>query len=473
MPTVALPLDSKQFLNVAETALKHAAAALENVVITEAKGLRRFPGLTQFAALGDQGRAYLTDWRGDLLAATSLGRLYRLDAGGTVQDVTGVPLSGGGRATFAKTEDELLIAAGGPILTWNGIQTKVLSTDAPNTTHVAFIDGYTLAIEAHSGRFYHTAPGVSTSWDALDVFTAEGKPDDLNAMLVTQFRELLMCGEDSIEQFERAQSGDRPFWRRWASGDGLYAPYTLVEADQGTWGVNKKREFVRFVGQTYQQKSDDVGAVLMAIDDWTDAWAQPLIIDGQKYIVLQAPKAANAYDTKGVTLLFDYRAKRWHALYGWDASLARPARWPGWSVHHLWGRVFVGGEGRVYEMLPGAYDHAGGTQRVLYRSAHFDAPDLAGKSAARVEIGDIRIRARRGVGPVSGTAPVMRLRLRKDNRIWTKWATKSLGLAGDNEMLIRFGNFGQASQVQVEIDMTDAAAFEIVSAWVDLEPISF
>ena len=134
--------------------------------------------------------------------------------------------------------------------------------------------------------------------------------------------------------------------------------------------------------------------------------------------------------------------------------------------------MFVGGEGRVYEMLPGAYDHAGAIQRVLYRSAHYDAPDLAGAGASIVEISDIRIRARRGVGAVDGTAPVMRLRLRKDNRVWTKWATKSLGLAGDTEMLLRYGSFGQASQVQVEIDMTDAAGFEIVSAWADLEPIS-
>src|SRR5262245_14909384 len=128
MTAVPLPLDSKLFLNVAESALKHAAAALENVVITEAKGLRRFPGLAPFATLGDRGRVYLTDWRGDLLASTSLGRLYRVDANGNVADVTGVPLSGGGRTTFAKTEDEILLAAGGPILTWNGITTKVLST---------------------------------------------------------------------------------------------------------------------------------------------------------------------------------------------------------------------------------------------------------------------------------------------------------------------------------------------------------
>src|SRR5207253_2763042 len=160
------------------------------------------------------------------------------------------------------------------------------------------------------GRFFHTAPGVSSSWNPLDVFTAEGKPDDLNALLVTQFREVLMCGEDSIEQFERTQSGDRPFFRRWASGDGLAFPYTLVEADQGVWGVNKKREFVRFSGQTYQQRSDDVGAVLMAIDDWTDAWASALIVDGQKYILLQAPRAATPYGTRGLTLLYDYRARR-------------------------------------------------------------------------------------------------------------------------------------------------------------------
>lgn len=470
MVTVALPLDSKLFLNVAETALKRAAAALENVVITEAKGLRRFPGLVDFATLGDQGRVYLNDWRGDLLASTSLGRFYSIDASGNVADKTGVPLSGGGRTVYAKTEDELLMAAGGPILSYNGIATKLLSPDAPQTTHVAFIDGYTLAIEPRSGRFYHTQPGVSTSWDALDVFTAEGKPDDLNAMLVTQFRELLMCGEDSIEQFERSFSGDRPFFRRWASGDGLFAPYTLVEADQGTWGVNKKREFVRFVGQTYQQKSDDIGAVLTAIDDWTDAWAAQLLIDGQKYIVLQVPRATTTYDTKGITLLFDYRARRWHQLYGWDARTARVARWPGWSIHHLWGRVFVGGEGRIYEMKPDVFDNAGAMQRMLYRSAHFSARDLLRNSSA-LEIGDIHVRLRRGVGPVTGTPPVFGLRVRKDNLRWTKWVRKSLGRAGDNDMLLQFGSFGQASNFQIEIDMTDAAAFEAVQMNAELEPL--
>src|SRR5882724_9762977 len=139
MTTVPLPLDSKLFLNVAETALQHAAAALENVVVTEAKGLRRFPVLASFATLLDQGRVYLTDWRGDLLASTSFGRFYRIDAMGNVADVTGVPLSGGSRTIYAKTEDELLMAAGGPILSYNGINTKILSTDAPLSTHVGFI----------------------------------------------------------------------------------------------------------------------------------------------------------------------------------------------------------------------------------------------------------------------------------------------------------------------------------------------
>lgn len=470
MPTVTLPLDSKLFLNVAETALKQAAAALENVVVTEAKGLRRFPGLVDFATLGDMGRVYLNDWRGDLIASTSFGRLYRVSEDGSIGDVTGVPLSGGGRTIFAKTDDELLFAAGGPILSFAGIATQILSPDAPHSTHVGFIDGYTLAIEPHSGRFYHTAPGISTSWNPLDVFTAEGKPDDLNSMLVTQFREVLMCGEDSVEQFERTVSGDRPFFRRWASGDGVAFPYTLTEADQGVWAVNKKREFIRFTGQTSRPQSDDIGMSLALVDDWTDAWGAALLIEGQKYVLLQAPNATTPYIGKGLTFLLDYRAHRWHSLYGWDARLAKPDRWPGWSVWPMWGRVFVGGEGRIYELRGDAYSHAGAMQRALYRSAHFDAPTILKSEMA--EISNINVRVRRGVGPVQGKAPIIGMRIRKDNRVWTKWARRSLGLAGDGDMYLQFGAFGQCATFQFEIDITDAAAFEITELRAELMQVT-
>ena len=471
MTTVPLPLNSKLFQNVEETSLKRAAAAIENATITDAEGIRRVPGLRRFATLADMGRVYLTDWRDDLMAATSFGRLYRVDSNGNAQDVTGVPLSGGRRVVFAKTEDHILLAAGGPILHFDGTRTEILSADAPLSTHVAYIDGYTIAIEPRSGRFFHTAPGDSFSWDALDVFTAEGKPDDLNAMLVTQFRELLLAGEDSIEQFERTTLGDRPFFRRWATGEGVAMPYTLVEADQGVWAVNKKREFVRFSGQQSRPSSDDIGAVLMSITDWTDAWAAPLLVNGQKFILLQAPKAKTPYDTEGLTFLFDYRAKRWHTLYGRDSRLALPTRWPGWSVHQFGERVFIGGEGVIYEMTKSSHDLDGEIMRTLYRSAHYRAPLLLGGRPQAVEIGDIRIDLKRGVAGSNDPEPTLSLRVKKNNGPWTKTVRRSLGRAGDRDMVLSFGAFGHAQSFQLEIEASDAAELELVQISADLEPV--
>jgi hypothetical protein len=66
----------------------------------------------------------------------------------------------------------------------------------------------------------------------------------------------------------------------------------------------------------------------------------------------------------------------------------------------------------------------------------------------------------------------MGLRVRRDNRQWTKWVRKSLGRAGESDMLLQFGSFGQCAQMQIEIDMTDAAPFEIVAMHADLEALT-
>lgn len=474
----ALPIGSKLFTNVKEAALSRASAAIENAFVNEAGGISGFWGLREFVRLPSGGRVYLNDWKdqdGDLIAVTGRGRMFRVDQLAGATDVTGVPLSGGRRPTFAKTDDELLVASGGPILTYAGRDTRLLSDDAPNSTHVGYIDGYTVAIEPRSGRFFHTAPGLSTSWNPLDVFTAEGKPDDLNALVVTPFRELLLCGQESVEQFETLASGDRPFARRWATGEGIYAPYTLVtDVDAGTWGINKKREFVRMSGQTSRPASDDIGRSLAADEngnplDWTDAWADSVLAFGQKFLLVQLPEALTPYGTKGLTILHDYRAGRWHTLYGWNEDLGLPARWPGWSVHSVWGRTFVGGEGVIYELTPQAFDQAGMTQRVMLRTAHYPATQFGGKA---LRIDNLRARLKRGAAAQNSPKSVCSIRILKDGRKLTKWARRSLGRAGETNFFVEFGSFGDCEAFQVEFSATDAAELELVSLEADITPLA-
>lgn len=449
-----IPISTKLFTNVNEAVLTRANAAVENAFINEAGGHTRFPGLRQFCALEGAAPTYLGEWEGDLIAESN-SRVYRISRAGTVNDVTGVPVSGEGRTIFEETDAELVMAKGGPIVRLAGRKTELLSDAAPNATHVGYVDRYLLANETHTFFFQHSQAGSYREWDALDTFAADGKPDDITALIVTPYREVILAGPKSVEQFDRLPSGTTPFFRRWSVGEGIHAPYTLIAEDQGIWGVNNRQEFVRFTGQQSEPNSDDIGRSLEAVDNWTLAWAQSMNVLGQKFIVLQAPFATNIYGTKGVTMLLDYRAKKWSSLYGWDVKAISPTRWPGWSYYKIWGRNFVGGNGKVFELTDAVHTNDGVNQRMLGRSAPIDK-----WGESRVE--NVQVRVRRGQGS-NDVAPRFGLRVFKDNKKWTRWVKKSLGPAGSSDMVLDFGPMGWARTFQFEWACSDDCEMELVS----------
>jgi len=448
-------LDNKIFQNVDEASLTRANAALENGFINETGGQTRFPGIDTFVNLPDDGKIYLNQWHGDLIAATAVGRVYRVRQDGTTQDVTGVPLQGGKRPTFSRTEDELMMAAGGPILRLAEEQTEVLSDQAPNTTHIGYIDSYAVAIEPFSGRCFFSDPGQTRVWPALNVLTANAKPDAVTALFITDFREMLLAGEESVEQYEPFASGDSPFYRRWTTGETLKAPYTMVSADNATWHLNVQKEFIRISGQASQPRSEDIQLVLEGVDNWAEAWAERIHIAGQKFIVLAMPNAANPHGTTGLTLLYDYRQDRWYGLYGWDDALGVPARWPAWSYEEIWDRHFVGCDGMIGELKRSTRTIFGQVQRMHYRSAH-----ISEWGEARID--NLRIRLKRGGTLNQTTEPQISVRVLKDNRRWTRWVRRGLGTSGERHMELQFGSFGAATTFQLEYFVTDAAEVEIV-----------
>ena len=451
-----IPLDAPVFQNVVESALRSGTATLENAFVTEQKGHSRFPGLSVFSTLAGNRPVALNSWAGDLIAVPLGGRVYRIDQSGTKADMTGTAVRGDQRAIFAKTEAIMVICAGGPIIQYTGTTTLLLSADAPESTHVVFVDGYLIAIEPHSGRFYYSDPGEYETWNPLSVFTAEGKPDDLVAAAVSPYNELLLCGPDSIEEFIRVTSGDQPFARRYVSGQGLSVPYSLVTIREGNYGMSENYEFVRFSGQQASDQSDQIQMTLDDVDDWSNAWAAELPIKGQKFIVIQAPLATNAHGTKGVTLLYDVKRRRWSSLYGWDSVKQIPTLWPGRSVFRLWGRTFIGGDGAVYEMTDALAANAGAVQRMVGRTAHadFGSPASADK---------LRVRLTRGVGSQANasTPPEIMLRLNKDNLGFGGWMRKSLGAPGKRNMVIEFDGPGLFDTLQIEYQVTDAVPVDI------------
>lgn len=460
-----IPLNRKLFKNVDEAALTTAYGALENVFVTEAGGLSRFPGLVERADFGGKADVFLAKHNNDLIAVGRDGRVHRINRKYDVETIDGPPVLGGERATFANLKGSLLMAAGADIIMFDGVKNTVLSQDAPQSTHVGVIDNYILAVEKGSGRFQHSPPNEPRTWNPLDTFAAEGRPDDINAMLITPFNEILMTGEDSIEQFERYPGGDVPFFRRWSVGDGLIEPYTLCHADNASWGLNSRYEFARFSGQTSASASDDIGKDLEVkysvnhLEAFNGAWAVPVNIKGQKFIIFQVPDAQNDYGSKGVTYGLDLRQSQWFQLTGWDDTNKLPTNWPGRSIFQIWGKTFVGGEGKVYELSNDVYNNGGLKQRVYGRTAHFD--DLG-----PVRIDRVRLHLKRGVGSYD-TAPKLAMRVNRDNQGFGQMQVRDLGMTGHGEFVVEFGAQGIGDTWQFEFMLTDSCPFEFRRLMVD------
>jgi hypothetical protein len=454
-----LPLDKKLLANIPESSLQLSQAAIENAFINESGGHSRFPGLRRFCTIPDGGRVYVHDWRGDIIGATSKGNIYRITPDGqSVRKLDGVPVAGGKRVTFTKTEDELVMAAGAQIVRVASSTAEILSATAPLASHVGFLDSFLIANEIRSGRFFTSPAGQwHVPWNPLDVFTAESNPDDIAALTVTPYRELLVAGVKSIEQFERITEGDAPFFRRWANGTGLSpdANYTLLATRSGTFCLNDQRQVVRFAGQSSTPQSDAIQALIEVVDDFTDAWASYLYVSGTEFLLLQFPEATNVYGTKGITICLDTRSAQWCFLYGWDSDAGLPRRWPGWSYHSLNGMSLVGGEGVIYVLDRTANDNDGEPARVLFRTGHYS-------QFGEVRVDDLRMRCQRGYVPSGSTEGKVRLRVRKNNTSWSHWIERGLGNTGDRRMTLRFGAFGYCHEFQVEIMVADPVPWEFV-----------
>lgn len=483
------PIGGRLWLAGDETLTRTAMTMLENVIPNDAGSYSRFPGIERFASFPST-KTYVREYRGELYAGTETGRLWRITAGREAVDVTGTPVSGGQRWTFAETEDALLMAAGGPIIQLSGNQTKLLSPIAPSTTHVAYMDGYAMALQLNSNRWNHSSSTDTTDWDPLDYFAANAVGENANFLVVTPYREILIGGPKHIEQWETLPNGDRPFDRRFPTGQGCAYPYTLITDATGTYGVNARQEFVRFAGQISQEQGEDIGMALAMVDDWSEAWGAEMSMFGSRLMCLVAPNATNFYGTRGLAFCFDYRAKKFSLLYG-PIRNGVPTGWPVTSFARCYNKVFCGVPGGVGVFDTELYQQLGEEMMATVRSPHVDK-----FGPSRVD--KVRLRLKRGTGipdrPLRREthAPYTRepgrqllreaglpqqgklgFRVNRDNKGFDRWQWISTGAKGQNEMVAELGGQGSAHTWQFEFCLTDGVPLELVHCMVYVERLKW
>lgn len=464
-----IELNKKLFKNVDADALTTTYANLENCFVTEANGLSRFPGLSLFADIGGNGKIVMNRHNRDMIAVGTDGLTHRINTEGGIEKIEGDPVLGGEKATFARTRDGLMMAAGAQIIKFDGVKNEVLSRDAPLSSHIGYIDGYLLAVEKNSGRFQNSNLNDFKTWNGLDTYGVDGAPDDINSMIITPFNEILFAGDESIEQYERYVGGNVPFFRRWSIADGISEPGTLCFFDNAAWGLNDRYEFVRMSGQTSQSVSDDIQKGIedsfdfSNLDNHNKAWASPVNVKGQKFIILQAPEATNMYGTRGFTAVLDIRSGRWFEIFGWDSANGQPTLWAGCSVFRIWGRTFVGGEGKIYELKDTTYTNDGQPQRAYVRTGSYD-------TLGTMRVNAVRFTLKRGAGSYE-SSPKLSFRSNGDKKGFNNWQTRELGRTGEEFMLIEFGGQGTADTWQFEWFVTDNCPFEMRRMQLDVDKV--
>lgn len=272
------------------------------------------PGLTLFCDFGDTPPRGVYGL-GNFLYVVHRGTLWQVNNAGIATNV-GTLLTTTGRVWFADNGLRIMLVDGAAGYTYTiATNTFAQITDpdyvAANT--VTWQDQYFIQDKVSSGRFYISALGDPTTWDALDFANAEASPDNL-VRVIADHGEICLFGEFTTEFWGDSGAQDFPYARlgsavvEW----GLASRESLVKFDSSLMFLGRNRmgecQVVLLNGYTPQP----VGGqdFLNAINSYPtvlDATAYSYMQDGHAFYQINFPTANKSW-------LYDNASQAWGEL---------------------------------------------------------------------------------------------------------------------------------------------------------------
>lgn len=464
MPTRDLPLFSPTFRNSDDIVLRDESALQYNGFIDDLGGINVRPGESNGVNSGSRIDG-LYAWPENPLVAVFGGNVQLYNAVGKVLTAFGaasaLSFAPGVPVVFANNELYTFMAGGGKInyIDPLGVVNVITDIDAPTVvTHVAFLDGYILAI---SGRkLYWSDIPANTAWSALSFASAEGNPDVILAMAVLQ-RQIYLFGTVSTEIWEN--DGESPFSRIPGGylDAGIAAKYSVVTTDNDIIWLHHRKYFVRFAGKSVERISTPYDTEIENFTTVSDCVASRIDFAGRTICLFNFVSEAR-------TLAFDTMSGEWSEWGGWnDQSMSwEPYDFTSATFDSATGSTFIGKDSsrRIVALdrssrLDLLVDSATRKVKFLKQSGQIDHGTLQKK---RNEV--VRLRAKRG-SPGSTTNPKLMVRYRDNgNSQWSNIKEISLGAVGDKELVIEFRRTGIYKTRQYELSATDDCGVTLAKA---------
>lgn len=292
------------------------------------------PGLRPFVQAGTGPVRGTYNAEGRLLAV--IGKmLYRISNTGVAIPIGTVP--GVSRVAFAHNQitsgNEVLVVNGSAGYVYNTVEDsfeRITDEGYPGGISATFIDGYLLQIEPARRYAFHSDLADAMSYNTLDRFTSEYRPDLLVA-LASSNNELILFSETSYEVFENTGASQQPFRSRQITGDkGCASRYGVAVMDQRVLWLADDGMFYAMEG--YAPKRISTRAIEQSILglNWGQAFAEVWEEAGHSICYWTFPD--------GMTWGWDASTGKWHRRRSYEMK-----RWRANSLTK-WGQKWIAGD---------------------------------------------------------------------------------------------------------------------------------
>lgn len=414
------------------------------------------PGLDEFSEVGDGPIRGVHDYNSTLLAVSG-GVLYSVDTNGTETEIGAV--AGYDPVVMANNGSEVAIVSDSTSYVYDGSTlTSINDTDFRTASSVDFLKQVLIFTEKNSGRFFTSELADATSYSALDVATAEAKPDKLRRVLVSG-NEALLFGEKSVEGYYfSGKPNGVPL-----SPTQTYLDYGLAGRDAVTAIDNTVAWLSHLLDIRTLRDQSPIAIADPAITAMIQGWTNPetakaftFAIGGHEWMAIRHAQGCAIWDA--TTQLWSMRESQNMSTWRVDSNV--------WCYNkNIMGDAT---EGKLWTLNPNTHKEG---SNALIRSI---VTRTLGPGGAPFTLESVEIEVEVGVGIASGqgSAPVIWMQLSRDSgESWGARMERSLGAMGNRNLRVifggPFGDFPPHGGV-IKFGCSDPVRFVATKAYADI-----
>lgn len=342
---------------------------------------------------------------------------------------------------------------------------QVTDADFPVCSFIIYQDGYFLAVEDGTQKFYIPAINDGTSWGALDFTSVESSPDALVG-IISHDGNIWIFGNRTVEVYQNTGAVDFPFERIPGAiiQTGCAGGHTVAKCDNSVvWlGTDEQGQGIVWQSAGYSAKrisTQAIEAQIAKADNYREAYAWVYHEQGHIFYSLHVPGLE-------ATLVYDATTQLWHerAFYDQNTASLVPHRA---SCHLFFNQKNLIGDrlsGNIYEISLDYFSDDGEELVRERTSPHLDGE----KSLISFTSFELDLEVGRGLQTGQGKDPQIMMQYSDDGgRTWSSEIWLPLGKVGEYYTRVAWRRLGASRDRVFRVRVTDPIFVQINEAYVN------